>query len=216
MIRAIIWDMDGVVIDTNHLLYERWSYVLKKWFQVKITKQEFAHNLGESAIVFSKAFIQNHNLDVPPEELLGIVRKNEPEFNLKIRLKPGIREFLKEHKNKFKFALATGAEYDRAVLILRQLNILDLFDFIIGGDQVQNSKPDPEIFLRAAEQLNAEPGECIVVEDAQHGLNAAQKAGMKCIIILDEFTKHHNFKKADLILNGITELNLEKIKQLGE
>ena len=95
-------------------------------------------------------------------------------------------------------------------------NLIQYFPYIITADHVSNAKPDPEIFLKAAEMLNLMPRECVVVEDAILGIQAAKNAGMYVISIPNEFTEYQDHSIADLRLNSITQLNNNILKNLGE
>lgn len=101
-------------------------------------------------------------------------------------LKEGVNElidYLKE--NDYKIALATSSDREKAEYLLELVKIKDKFDYIICGNDIVNSKPNPEIFLKAAENLKVEPKECIVIEDSKFGVKAAVNAGMKAINVPD-------------------------------
>ncbi|MBN2423019.1 HAD family phosphatase [Candidatus Woesearchaeota archaeon] len=214
MIKGIIFDMDGVLIDTNRLHYNRWNRLFKRYYNINLSEEEFAVNLGESSVAFADHFIKKYSLGIDTKTLLEKIRADNEEFKNNLKLKPGINEFIKKYKNEFKFALATGAQTSSGKKALKRFNLTDFFDYVVGGNDVSNSKPDPEIFLNAAENLGLNKEECIVIEDSQNGLTAAKRAGMKCIIIIDEFTAHHDFSKADFVLDSINELTIEKINSL--
>jgi HAD superfamily hydrolase (TIGR01509 family) len=106
--------------------------------------------------------------------------------NQSIPLKPGVIEILKDIKSRRQnIALATSTETPQAQIKLKNAGISKYFDTVIGGDQVSRSKPAPDIFLRAAEEFNVTPQNCLVLEDSENGVNAAIKAGMKVIQIPD-------------------------------
>ncbi len=88
------------------------------------------------------------------------------------------------------------------------------FDLVIGGDMVERKKPDPEIYLKVRAILEVDPHECIAFEDSEHGLNSAKNAAMYGVAIPNEFTKDHNFSRADLILNSLSEMDDKKITAL--
>jgi beta-phosphoglucomutase len=208
MIKGIIFDMDGVVIDSNHIHYENWSSLFEDKFGKKIDKTFFAEHLGENPRDFTLNMIQNANLSLDYEDIFPYVRENYMRLKSKINLKPGIKEvlfWLKEKK--YKIALATGAGKENAIDTLVRFGISDYFDYVVAGDEVKRAKPEPEIFLRAAEVLKLKSEECAVIEDAQLGLIAAKKAGMLAISIPDEFTKHQDHSMADIHLKSIKELN---------
>ncbi len=215
MIKGIIFDMDGVIIDSNSMHFENWSNVFKKRFDIKLKKEEFASRLGESAKDFTQYFLDKYNLDLKIEEVLPDIMDNYHKNTHKLKLKKGIKEALVKFKKKYKIALATGANKDWALQIVTTFGISDYFDYIIAGNEVKKAKPEPEIFLKAAEVLNLKPEECIVIEDANLGLTAAKAAGMYAVSIPDDLTKLQDHSMADVHLNSISDLNDNIIKNLG-
>ncbi|MEM4397365.1 MAG: HAD family phosphatase [Candidatus Woesearchaeota archaeon] len=214
MIKGIIFDMDGVIIDSNSFHYENWNNVFKEKFNIGISKDEFASRLGESAIHFTEFFVKKYEIDkkykITAEMLLPeIIEKYKDISHLK--LKEGIKEKLPELKKKYKIALATGANKEWALQVLNHFNIKSYFDFIISGNEVKRAKPEPEIFIKAAKGLNLKPNECVVIEDAELGIIAAKKAGCFVISIPDEMTKKQNHELADLKIASIKKLDLKNL-----
>ncbi len=209
MIKAILFDMDGVIIDSNHIHYDTWSEVLSE-YGVKIDKKEFGMHLGESAYHFTEHFVKANNLKEPVDEILKKILEVSRRDRDKVLLKKGIKEVLPELRKNYRIALATGANRDWAEYVVKKYSLE--FDFIIGGNEVKRAKPNPEIFLRCAMKLKALEKECVVIEDALLGMQAAKKAGMNVIAIPDEFTKYQDHSIADAKLNSIKELDkfLEK------
>jgi HAD superfamily hydrolase (TIGR01509 family) len=212
-IKGIIFDMDGVIIDSNGIHYQNWNRYFEGKFNITIDKVEFASHLGESAIDFTKTFVKRYNLTVSPEEALAEILSYYGDAHA--LLKKGAKEILPLLHREFRIALATGANREYAAAVLKETGILNHFDFVIAGNEVKQAKPSPEIFLKAANGLHLLPHECIVIEDADHGLKAAKSAGMRCIILEDEFTKHQLHKGADLKISELSELNKKMILKVG-
>ncbi|MBT3465415.1 HAD-IA family hydrolase [archaeon] len=216
MIKGVIFDMDGVIIDSNHIIFENWSVIFKKKFNKIIDKKEFAMHLGESAKHFLEFFVEKFELNVSNENLL-LELKNNYRQNLehKIILKKSVIKTLKMLKeNNYKTALATGANKDTALRVIKKFEIEKYFDYIIGGDEVKRAKPNPEIFLKAAQGLKLKPNECIVIEDAKKGIIAANSANIKVISIPDDITKYQDHSIADFHLKSMNELNFEFIMSI--
>lgn len=203
MIKAILFDMDGVIIDSNHIHYETWSEVFKK-YSIKIDKKEFGMHLGESAYHFTEHFVKSAKIKETTKNVLKLILEQSKKDRHKVLLKEGVKETLPKIKRRFKIALATGANREWADYIVKKYS-LD-FDFIIGGDEVNRAKPSPEIFLRCAMKLGALEHECVVIEDAIFGMQAAKRAGMRVIAIPDAFTKYQDHSIADISLKTISEL----------
>ncbi|MEE0933057.1 MAG: HAD family phosphatase [Clostridium sp.] len=190
-IKAVIFDMDGVIFDTEMVYLKVWSEVFEK-YGYKMTKEIYASVLGTGRENVKKVFLHNFGNDLPidimykekDEELAKAVEKGIP-------LKNGAYEMLTYlRENNFKIALATSAVKERAIKQLRQANIEVFFNAIVCRDEVKETKPNPEIFLKAAENLDINPKECIVIEDSSAGIKAAFNAGMTAFHVVD-------LKKAD-------------------
>jgi HAD superfamily hydrolase (TIGR01509 family) len=214
MIKGIIFDMDGVIIDSNHIHYENWSEIFKKKFSKKIPVKEFAEHLGESQKEFTASMIKIAKVETSYDELTPLIYENYFRLKDKIKLKSGIKEALACLKPDYKIALGTGASKEFAIDIIMIQGIADYFDCIVAGDEVKRAKPDPEIFLKAAEMLGLKPNECVVIEDAKMGIIAAKNAGMKVISIPDDLTKHQDHSIADLKLDSISDLSIEILAKL--
>jgi len=214
MIKGIIFDMDGVIVESHDVYYENWNSVFEKNFNVTISKKEFAEHLGNSAIHFTEIFLDKHNIKADPNKLLREILDNHHHIRSKVTLKPEVIETLTRLKKDYKIALATGALKEMAIYYLTRLNIKEYFDFVIAGDEVKRAKPEPEIFLKAAQALNLKPNECIVVEDARLGILAAKSANMIAISIQDPYTAHQDHSMADLQLQKISELNKDIIGRI--
>jgi HAD superfamily hydrolase (TIGR01549 family) len=206
MIRGIIFDMDGVIIDSNHVHYENWNSVFKKEFSVEIPKEEFGRQLGRSGRHFTEHFISRYGLKSTVDDLKPMIFARFDELQKEIGLKPGCLDTLKMLKPYYKIALATGAGKDWALTLMKRLDVISYFDYIIGGDEVAEAKPHPDIFLKAAEGLKLRPEECIVVEDAELGILAAKKANIHVVSIPDEFTRQQDHSLADGHLKSIKDL----------
>lgn len=208
-IKAVIFDMDGVIFDTEMVYLDIWSKVFEK-YGYKMTKEIYSSVLGTGRENVKKVFLSNFGDNLPidimykekDEELAKAVEKGIP-------LKNGAYEILTYlKKNNFKIALATSAVKERAIKQLNQANIEAFFYAIVCRDEVKETKPNPEIFLKAAERLNINPKECIVIEDSSAGIKAAFNAGMTAFHVVD-------LKEADEeILNNCYNSfnNLEEIK----
>ncbi|MCM2325071.1 MAG: HAD-IA family hydrolase [Candidatus Woesearchaeota archaeon] len=204
--------MDGVIIDSNHIHYDTWSYVFKQYGYI-IDKKEFGMHLGESAFHFTEHFVKAAKLDVKIQVVLDKILERSREERDRVLLKPHVSVVLPILKRDYKIALATGANREWAEYVVKKFGLS--FDFIIGGDEVRRAKPDPEIFLRAAKGLGLDPKECVVVEDALLGMRAAKAAGIKVIAIPDEFTRYQDHSISDLKIVDVSGL-ISILKQIDK
>lgn len=185
-IKAVIFDMDGVIFDTELVYLKVWSEVFEK-YGYKLKKEIYIQVLGTGRENVKRVFLNNYGEDLP----IDIMYKEKDEnldraVELGVSLKAGADEILANLKNNnFKIALATSAAKERALKQLKQADIEKFFDVIISRDDVKETKPNPEIFLKAAEKLNVLPSECIVIEDSSAGIRAAFNARMIAIHVVD-------------------------------
>jgi len=123
----------------------------------------------------------------------------------------GVIELIKKFKEKgLKLAVVSSSYENIVMLVLNNLNIKDYFDVIVTGSDNLKSKPSPECFLEAAKRLNTAPEECLVIEDAEHGVEAAKSAGMKCVGFVYPKGYDQDISKADIIVDDFRKLDLEK------
>jgi HAD superfamily hydrolase (TIGR01509 family) len=212
MIKGILFDMDGVIIDSNHIHYDTWSYVFRR-YGYSIDKKEFGMHLGESAFHFTEHFVKEAKLDVEIQVVLGQILKRSKEEWGRVLLKPHVSAVLPILKRDYKIALATGANREWAEYVIKTFSLK--FDYVVGGDEVRRAKPDPEIFLKAAKGLGLGPKECVVVEDALLGMQAAKAAGIKVIAIPDEFTRYQDHSISDLKIVDVSGL-VSAIEQIDK
>lgn len=185
-IKAIIFDMDGVIFDTEMIYLKVWSEVFEK-YRYKMTKEIYASVLGTGRENVKKVFVNHFGSDLPIDDMY--IEKDDnlaKEIEKGVPLKSGVYEILEYLKeNDFKIALATSATSKRAFKQLKQANIENFFNAIVCRDEVRETKPNPDIFLKAADKLMVKPEQCIVIEDSSAGIEAAFNAGMLPIHVVD-------------------------------
>lgn len=185
-IKAIIFDMDGVIFDTEMIYLKVWSEVFEK-YRYKMTKEIYASVLGTGRENVKKVFVNHFGSDLPIDDMY--IEKDDnlaKEIEKGVPLKSGVYEILEYLKeNDFKIALATSATSKRAFKQLKQANIENFFNAIVCRDEVRETKPNPDIFLKAADKLMVKSEQCIVIEDSSAGIEAAFNAGMLPIHVVD-------------------------------
>ena len=185
-IKSIIFDMDGVIFDTELVYLEIWSKVFEK-YGYKLQKEVYAEVLGTGRENVKKVFLNNYGNELPIDKMYREKDEDlEKAVDKGIPLKQGAYEILSYLKNNnYKIALATSASKERALKQLRYADIEKFFDVIVSRDDVKETKPNPDIFLKAAKKLNVNPNECIVIEDSSAVFKAAFNAGMAGIHVVD-------------------------------
>ena len=187
MIKAVIFDLDGLLIDSEIISYKIYKEILHQ-FGYDFSMEEYAQNFsGKTEVKNVTNLIDTYNLPWSVEIGLNNVLKIEREFLAEgVVLKTGAKELLSYLKNKcFKIAIASSSTKDRALTILRQHNIIEYFHEFVFGYEVEKGKPDPDIFLKACDKLSVKPEECLVLEDSEAGIQAAYSANIPVICIPD-------------------------------
>ncbi len=187
MIKAVIFDMDGLMFDTEALSSEAWKYVGEK-FGYDITGDIIAKTRALDVNHIKEIFEKNFGEDIDFFNLYSVhnAYMNEYIDDNGIPIKNGLKELLDYVKKRgLKIAIATSTDNKRTVYYLTKANILKYFNNILCGDMVENGKPDPEIYLKAADSLGFKPEQCIVLEDSLNGSLAAYNAGCPVIMVPD-------------------------------
>lgn len=206
-IKAIIFDLDGVLVTTDQLHYVAWKYVAD--LEGMHFDEHMNHQLRGVSRKDSLEIILNKNQkslsESRKEELLDIKNKRYIESLKSLNqhnLLPGVNELLNTLKEK-KYLLAVGSSSKNALTILKKLNLYDYFDVIVDGNDITHSKPHPEVFLKAAKQLNMDPLSCVVVEDALAGIKAAIDANMTPVYMTHDMTSNQQL----ICIDHISKLN---------
>lgn len=212
--KAVIWDMDGVMVDTAPYHLVAWQEVFRKK-NIDFTEEDFRHTFGQrnDAIITSVL-----GAEVAWSELEAISCEKEIGFRRRIKHKveplPGVMELvasLREHG--FRMALASSAPVANIRLIIQGLNLDDYFQAVISGEDVTEGKPSPQVFLLAASRLGVEPGHCVVIEDAVAGVSAARRAGMRCLAVTNTHPRA-SLKEADLVVDSLIAVDVTMLEGL--
>ncbi len=185
MIRAAIFDLDGVIIDTAHYHYIAWKRLASE-FAINLTKEHNELLKGVSRIRSLEIILELGNIQLSEEDKELYANKKNGWFVEYIEsIRPeeifsGVPELIQSMRDQsLKVALASSSK--NAPRVIELLKIERLFDTMVDGTMITHTKPDPEIFLLAASRLGFVPSECVVFEDAEAGVEAAVAAGMKCV-----------------------------------
>ncbi|MBL7723625.1 MAG: HAD family hydrolase [Chitinophagaceae bacterium] len=213
MKKVIIFDMDGVILDSEKLYMD----LNMEWFKkigIKITVQEYQKWIGASAKKFWTYLKEKNSLAESTETYIMQEKelKHQMLANAFLAPMPGIVSLFGLLKqNGFTLAIASSGLRKNINLILSKLAIDEYFDLIVSGEQVVRGKPEPDIFVSVAEHYQVIPNTCIVVEDSTNGVTAAKAAGMYCIGFYNPNSGNQDLSKADMVIKTFTDESLIKL-----
>lgn len=207
-IKAVIFDMDGLMIDSEPLHVQAFNSVLEKYDKHLTEEENKRRYIGLSDEDQSQDIILRFGLPISTEEL--VLRKQAVFMKiLKNQLIPqqGLMKLLKKlDQTGYKTAIASSSPKDVIRAVIEGLKIADFIDDYVSAEEVENGKPAPDIYLSAAKRLKVQPSECLVLEDAPRGVQAAKAAGMICFAIPSGFTQNEDFSQSDKVLNNLSEV----------
>lgn len=213
-IKACLFDLDGVIVDTAVYHYRAWKRLANE-LGFDFTEEENEKLKGVSRVKSLELILSWAGLEKTQEEQAELAtRKNNWYVGMITQMTPdeilpGVREFMEEARAAG-LKTALGSASKNSGLILERTGLAALFDAVVDGNSVTASKPDPEVFLRGAEALAVAPDECVVFEDAVAGVQAGKAAGMKVVGIGTKEVLH----EADLVVKGLSHLRVEQLFDL--
>lgn len=201
--KAIIFDMDGLMIDSERL-YRQTQQDIARQYNKFMTEEIRMEMMGRKPIESLRFFVNVLDIPKDPVELLEM-RNDIMREKLKNELlpMPGLTHIIDTFHGKLKLAICTGAQEEFLDIVVDKLGIRDKFAILQNSDDIEHGKPDPEIYLKTCRRLALKPGECIVLEDSLNGVLAGKRAGCYVIAVPTEYTKSQNFETADFIAGNL-------------
>jgi beta-phosphoglucomutase family hydrolase len=198
--KAFIFDLNGTMIDDMHYHAQAWYDILNNDLKAGLTWDEVKVQMyGKNSELLERIFGKNHFSNERMKELsLEKERRYQQEFLPKLSLIPGLQKFLEKAKQlNIPMAIGTAAIPFNVDFVLDNLKIRNFFEAIVSADDVTESKPNPETFIKCAQILDMEPSACIVFEDAPKGIEAALNAGMESVVLTtmhpaEDFSSYKN------------------------
>lgn len=216
MLKAVLFDMDGVIVDTEPLHRKAYHHMFD---DVKITVDEdlYASFTGQSTINICKRLVSYFNIDKAPEDLVSLKRKYYKHFfdNDDLGLIEGVLDRIQDYcSNNVTLVVASSASMQGINQIFERFDLNQYFSSKLSGADLQKSKPHPEIFLKAAQSTGFDKSQCIVIEDSTNGIKAAHSAGIYCIGFKSPHSSHQDYSLANKIISDFKEISYTEIANI--
>jgi HAD superfamily hydrolase (TIGR01509 family) len=206
MIRALLWDNDGVLVDTEPLYFRATRDCLAE-IGVELTLEHFSDlSLRQGRSCFDLAADRG----LAAAELEDLRRRRNHRYAELLRLgvdpMPGVRECLERLHGTRPMAIVTSSNPDHFALAHARTGLAGFFELVLTNADYRHTKPHPEPYLTAAERLGVDPASCLVIEDSERGLRAARAAGMRCVVLPGDLGASGDFASAEAVLESVREV----------
>lgn len=210
MIEAIVFDFDGLIIDTETPEFDSWQEVFES-YGATLDRQVWDRAIGRHSMDFDiyKHLGELSGQHIEREEVRPRMRRRYLERIERNPVLPGVEEYLDTAKGMgLKLAVASSSSPGWAAGHLRGRGLLHYFEFVLDAGDVLNAKPDPELYTMSAERLGLRPVNALAIEDSVVGLTAAKAAGLPCVVVPNPMTKGMDFSLADIRLGSLADVPL--------
>lgn len=206
--------MDGVIVNSeNHYVKAEKEFLKRLGIETddEVLKSFMGVPFSTYFPIIAKKYGSNKSLEEAKQEYHEFIQDM---YSENVELNTGVKELFETLSQKYKFALATSSTKKLADVVLERFGLLNFFQARVHGDEVKNGKPDPEIFLKAAELLDVTPEESVIIEDSLNGVKGAKVAGIKVIAFKSDHNQSFDFSNANFIINDLREIPkiLEELK----
>lgn len=203
MIKALIFDMDGLMIDSERLYFQAERKIAQK-YRKDVKDETLWKMMGRSPLESMKFFVEELQLPISPREALKM-RNRIMREKLKSDLKsmPGLTHILDTFYGSLELAVCTGTQKEFLDIVVNSLGIREKFTVLQTSDEINRGKPNPEIYLAVCTKLGFRPSDCVVLEDSSNGALAGKRAGCYVIAIPSEYTCRQDFSFVDFIANDL-------------
>ena len=212
-LQGVIWDMDGVLVDTGEFHFQSWMHTLPD-YGIPFSREIFNRTFGMNNESILKLLM---GADFNPQTIIKISDNKEANYRRairgKVRTLPGVLPLLNSIKDaNIPQAIGSSGPQENIDAVVAELGLNFYFQALISAAQIP-SKPDPTVFLTAAQKINAPPSHCVVIEDAIVGLEAAHRAEMKCVAVTTT-NPAEALKQADVIVDNLNQISVDKLLAL--
>ncbi|MBM3817858.1 MAG: HAD family phosphatase [Acidimicrobiia bacterium] len=206
MIRAILWDNDGVLVDTEHLYFQANRDVLAS-IGIDLAEEQY---LDLFMVQGCGAWHLAEQRGLPPAEIERLRDERNARYTRLLRLEPrglpGVEDVLAALHGKYVMGVVTSSRKDHFAVIHEATGFLKYFDFVVASGDYARSKPAPDPYLLAVDRSGVAVEECLAIEDSERGLAAALAAGLRCVVVPSGLTRRQTFSGAHRVLGSVSEV----------
>ncbi|WP_431136903.1 HAD family hydrolase [Psychroserpens mesophilus] len=217
MFKAVLFDMDGVIVDTEPLHHSAYHQMFND-VNIEVPDDLYASFTGQSTLTICKELVAHFKLPLSPHTLVAIKRDHFKvlfENDKSLTLIDGVLDLIKDyHNNGMTLVLASSASMDNIKRIFKRFDLDQYFKAKISGADLEASKPHPEIFIKAAELSEYKKEDCFVIEDSTNGIAAAKAAHIFCVAFKSPHSEGQDYSKADTIIERFSEITYAKLSDL--
>ena len=226
MLRAILFDFDGVIADSETLHLKAFQKILKEEAIELPDEAYYTRYLGLDDNTCIRTVLQDYGQPSGDALTRSMVQRKSVYYATQqeaVTLLPGAEAFIRHVAAHYPLAIGSGALRQEISHVLRRYGVDVFFRIVVSADDIQHSKPAPDVYLKVLEDLNTTlqdtrpllPAECVVIEDARHGIAAAHAAGMRCIAVATSYPPAA-LQDADLVVDGMQVLTLKQVERVGQ
>lgn len=212
-IKGLIFDFDGTILDTEYPEFAVWQEIFKS-YNADLHLMEWAKTLGSSNAEFDPIYHLEQRADrsFNADEIFTHRNDKVLQIILQQPLLPGVMSYLTDAKKRgLRVGIASSSNGQWVHGHLERLGLISYFDVIVTASDVQHVKPEPDLFFLVLDKMGIKSDEAIVLEDSPNGIIAARRAGLRCVAIPNEISKHLDLSQADMIINSLEEIPLDKL-----
>ncbi|WP_435921385.1 HAD family hydrolase [Paenibacillus sp. DYY-L-2] len=213
MMQAFIFDMDGVIIDSEPIHFEVDLMTLDD-LGVKLGQKDLEPYVGMTNPEMWALIREKHNLSHSVEEIIDYQLTKKLDYLNRLEIEPidGIRQLIKQlHRAGIPAGVASSSPRVFIESVLKKFNLFEEFCCITSGEEMAKGKPAPDIYLEAARLMNVRPENCVVLEDSRNGVVAAKSAGMRCIGFINPNSGNQDLSLADFVVSSISEIDIHML-----
>jgi HAD superfamily hydrolase (TIGR01509 family) len=214
MLKAVLFDMDGVIVDTEPLHYKAYQKMFAK-VGIEVSSEMYEGFTGQSTYAICKQLCTHFNLELEPQELVQIKRNYFTKLFFDdddLKLLDGVEKLINNYfDHGLTLVVASSASMFTINNVMKRFKLDRFFSNKLSGADLKASKPHPEIFINAAKAANALANECFVIEDSTNGIRAAHKAGIYCVAYKSEHSKNQDYTLADMLISDYKEITFERM-----